>query len=122
MTPLTKILDPKCNNFTLLRLVAAMAVVVSHAVLLRTGNKADEIFSGTSVYNLGDHAVNVFFVLSGLTVAASLARSNDGFRFLVARALRIFTCAVGLHSTHGAIRRNGHGLRGAAIFLRCAGF
>lgn len=87
---LRDILEPKKNNFTILRLLAALAVVVSHAVFLRTGNKADEIFSGASVYNLGDHAVNVFFVLSGLTVAASLDRSQDPLQFLTARLIRIF--------------------------------
>lgn len=84
------ILDPKLNNFTFLRLLAALAVVVSHAVFLRSGNKADEIFSAASVYNLGDHAVNVFFFLSGLTVAASLDRSSSVIRFMFARTLRIF--------------------------------
>lgn len=84
------ILAPERNNFTLLRLLAALAVVVAHAVFLRSGNKADDVFVGASVYRLGDHAVNVFFVLSGLTVAASLSRSNDVVRFLTARALRIF--------------------------------
>ena len=87
---LQDILEPKKNNFTFLRLLAALAVVVSHAVFLRTGNKADEIFSSASVYNLGDHAVNVFFVLSGLTVAASLERSQNAMQFLTARLIRIF--------------------------------
>lgn len=87
---LNDMLDPKRNNFTLLRLLAALAVVVSHAVFLKSGNKADEIFSSISVYNLGDHAVNVFFVLSGLTVAASLDRSNNAVHFIVARLIRIF--------------------------------
>lgn len=90
MAQINDILDPKRNNFTLLRLLSAMAVVISHAVFLRTGNKADEIFSGSSVYNLGDHAVNVFFVLSGLTVAASLDRSQNALEFLTARLFRIF--------------------------------
>ena len=85
-----QILDPKQNNLNLLRLFAAATVVVSHAVFLRSGNKADEILAGVTYYNLGDHAVNVFFVLSGLTVAASLARSSSITEFLIARALRIF--------------------------------
>lgn len=91
---LKDILEPRQNNFTLLRLLAALAVVVSHAIFLKSGNKADEIFAGSSVYVLGDHAVNVFFVLSGLTVAASLDRSNDVVRFLVARMLRIFPALI----------------------------
>lgn len=85
-----QILDPKQNNFNLLRLLAAAAVVISHAVFLRSGSKADEIFSGINHYDLGAHAVNVFFVLSGLTVAASWARSRSTVEFLVARGLRIF--------------------------------
>jgi peptidoglycan/LPS O-acetylase OafA/YrhL len=91
---LRDVLDPQQNNFTLLRLLAALAVVVSHAVFLKSGNKADEIFAGSSVYVLGDHAVNVFFVLSGLTVAASLDRSKDIVSFLVARMLRIFPALI----------------------------
>lgn len=62
------------NNFNLLRLVAASAVVVSHAVLLHPRHKNYQILSDVNFYHLGDHAVNVFFVLSGLTVAASLSR------------------------------------------------
>lgn len=87
---LLDILDPKRNNFTLLRLFAALAVVVSHAVFLKSGNFADQVFSTVSVYNLGDHAVNVFFILSGLTIAASLNRSDNILLFLLTRALRIF--------------------------------
>ena len=87
---LADIVDPNRNNFTFIRLLAALAVVISHGVFLISGQKSDEIFAGTSVYTLGDHAVNVFFVLSGLTVAASLSRSPDISRFFVARLLRIF--------------------------------
>jgi peptidoglycan/LPS O-acetylase OafA/YrhL len=91
---LKDVLDPKQNNFTLLRVLAALAVVASHAAFLKSGNKADEMFAGASVYVLGDHAVNVFFVLSGLTVAASLDRSRDIVSFLVARMLRIFPALI----------------------------
>ena len=84
------ILEPDRNNFNLLRLLAASAVVVSHAVFLHSGHKAHEILSDVTFYNLGDHAVNVFFVLSGLTVAGSLARSLSTIGFVVARVLRIF--------------------------------
>lgn len=90
LTRLGDILDPKQNNFTLLRLLAASAVVISHAVFLHSGHKADEILSSITYFNLGDHAVNVFFVLSGLTVAGSLAKSPSTTEFMVARGLRIF--------------------------------
>lgn len=90
LTRVGDILEPKQNNFTLLRLLAASAVVISHAVFLHSGHKADEILSSITYFNLGDHAVNVFFVLSGLTVAGSLARSPSTPEFIVARGLRIF--------------------------------
>lgn len=90
LTRVGDILDPKQNNFTLLRLLAASAVVISHAVFLHSGHKTDEILSRITYFNLGDHAVNVFFVLSGLTVAGSLSKSPSLTEFMVARALRIF--------------------------------
>lgn len=93
-----QILDPKQNNFNLLRLLAAAAVVAAHAVFLHSGRETDHILAGITCYDLGDHAVNVFFVLSGLTVAASLERSASPIEFLVARVLRIFpalaACAI----------------------------
>lgn len=89
-TFVAQILEPQRNNFNLLRVLAASAVVVSHAVFLHSGHKSDEILSSVTYFNLGDHAVNVFFVLSGLTVAASLARSPSTAEFIVARGLRIF--------------------------------
>lgn len=90
LTRVGDILDPKQNNFTLLRLLAASAVVISHAVFLHSGRKADEILSSITYFNLGDHAVNVFFVLSGLTVTGSLVKSPSTTEFMVARGLRIF--------------------------------
>ena len=90
LTRVGDILDPKQNNFTLLRLLAASAVVISHAVFLHSGHKADEILSSITYFNLGDHAVNVFFVLSGLTVTGSLVKSPSTTEFMVARGLRIF--------------------------------
>lgn len=87
---LGQILERDQNNFNLLRLLAACAVLLSHAIFLRTGSKSDEIFASISYYNLGDHAVNVFFVLSGITICASLDRSRSFLEFLTGRILRIF--------------------------------
>lgn len=86
---LDSILDPQSNSFTLARLVAASAVIVSHGFEIAVGREAPQPLSGLSPFNLGQHAVNVFFVLSGLTLAQSLATKPDLGRFLVARLLRI---------------------------------
>jgi peptidoglycan/LPS O-acetylase OafA/YrhL len=78
------------NNFDFLRLMAASAVVISHAFYLATGYSENEPLATTSVYSLGQHAVNLFFFLSGLLVAASLDRSSSAGDFLLKRALRVF--------------------------------
>lgn len=78
------------NNFSLLRLAAAASVVISHSFLLSTGDTFSQPLSGVGRYNLGQHAVHVFFVLSGIMVAGSLDRSASLGSFALARALRIF--------------------------------
>ena len=87
-------IDSGSNNFSLLRLVAAACVVISHALFLGTGNALEQPLSGVTRYNLGQHAVNVFFVLSGVMVAGSLERSPSLLQFGVARALRIFPALI----------------------------
>lgn len=87
MRTLADILPSDLNNFTLVRLGAASAVIASHAYF-QTGNV--EPLAQVTKFDLGDHAVNVFFVLSGLTVAASLARRRDLWAYGRARLLRIF--------------------------------
>lgn len=82
-------IHPGSNNFSLIRLFAAVAVVISHAIYLSTGDDVAQPLSGVTRYNLGQHAVNVFFVISGLTVAGSLERSSSLLSFALARALRI---------------------------------
>jgi peptidoglycan/LPS O-acetylase OafA/YrhL len=91
---LDDILDPKRNNFALVRLIAALAVVVSHNGYQLTGNPNDELLEPQSVYSLGDHAVNVFFVVSGILVSASLVRAHSLLEFALARILRIFPALV----------------------------
>lgn len=95
MTPLSgvrlwDILARGNNNFDLVRLLAAAAVIVSHAFQIVHGTTAAEPLAANSVYTLAQHAVNVFFMLSGVLVAASLDRSPNIVSFAVARLLRIF--------------------------------
>ena len=76
------------NNFGLLRLVLALAVVVSHAFSVATGRVEDEPWAQTTGFTLGEHAVNGFFAISGFLVTMSYDRR--GWRdYLVARTLRI---------------------------------
>lgn len=79
------------NNLDLLRLMAACAVVVSHAWPLALGRGTHEPLEALLGLSLGGLAVLVFFFLSGLLVSASAARNRaTPGRFVRARALRIF--------------------------------
>jgi peptidoglycan/LPS O-acetylase OafA/YrhL len=74
------------DNFTLLRLILALAVVVSHG--FSVSNAGTEPLQIGSDFTLGEHAVNGFFAISGFLVTMSFARR--GWRdYVVARALRI---------------------------------
>lgn len=78
----------KHNNFGVLRLVLALAVVVSHAFSVSTGSIADEPLAHSTGFTLGEHAVNAFFAISGFLVMMSYERR--GWRdYSVARLLRI---------------------------------
>jgi peptidoglycan/LPS O-acetylase OafA/YrhL len=92
---LASVLDADRNSFNLIRLVAALAVVYSHSFLIPIGPDAKEPLLGITPFNLSQHAVNGFFVLSGLTLAQSIALKPNILSFAIARALRIFPALVG---------------------------
>lgn len=76
------------NAFSALRLALALAVVVSHAFSVATGNPADEPLARLTGFTLGEHAVNGFFAISGFLVTMSLVRRGPR-DYVLARALRI---------------------------------
>ncbi len=76
------------NHFGLLRLLLALAVVLSHALSVTTGRVEDEPLALSTGFTLGEHAVNGFFAISGFLVTMSY--QQRGWRdYAVARALRI---------------------------------
>ncbi len=77
------------NNFNLIRFLAASAVILSHSVLISNGKDTIEPLETLSGYTLGDHAVNVFFAMSGFLVCKSLLSRNDLAAYVSARFLRI---------------------------------
>lgn len=87
---LAALLTPDRNSFGMVRLILALSVLVSHTVWLATGRHELEPVYGWSGYTLGQHAVQVFFFLSGILVAQSLARSGSVRDYAFARILRIF--------------------------------
>lgn len=80
------------NNYNLLRFLAAASVIVSHAFPM-SGVKSDPLERLVG-FSLGHLAVDVFFVISGFLVTASLLSRRDLGSFAAARALRLFPVLV----------------------------
>jgi peptidoglycan/LPS O-acetylase OafA/YrhL len=78
------------NNFNLIRILAALAVLVTHSFALSIGDPQAEPFRTSLGMTMGSIAVDVFFVTSGFLVGASLLKSQNTLDFILARALRIF--------------------------------
>lgn len=85
------------NNFNVLRLVAAWMVIYGHAWAITGTGGGDLVVHLTGFKFAGGVAVDVFFVISGFLIAASLER-NDARGYLVSRAVRIlpalFVCVA----------------------------
>jgi peptidoglycan/LPS O-acetylase OafA/YrhL len=78
------------NNFNLIRILAAIAVLISHCFVLSTGDPEAEPLRSELGMTLGSIAVDIFFVTSGFLVTASILRSRSIVDFTCARVLRIF--------------------------------
>lgn len=76
------------NNFSVLRLVLAAAVVVSHGFAIPTGDNTLEPFYRSTGLRLGEYAVNCFFAISGFLVTMSFLQRGP-IDYVIARALRI---------------------------------
>ena len=85
---LSELIGDRNNNLNLVRITAALAVLVTHSFALTLGPKAEPLRQhlGTT---LGTIAVDVFFVASGFLVTISLAKRQSILEFVMARALRI---------------------------------
>jgi len=82
------------NNFNLLRMVAASAVLVTHSFAIQSGDPANEPLRTTLGMSLGGIAVDVFFVASGFLVTASMLKRKSISDFARARVLRIYPAAL----------------------------
>lgn len=77
------------NNFNLIRMIAAAAVLVSHAWPLTLGQGAPEPLQALTGFSLGGSAVTVFFAISGYLITRSFERQPTVGRWLRARVLRL---------------------------------
>ena len=81
------------NNFNLMRLLAAWMVIYGHAHAVTGIAGSDGIGWLTQLRGAGAVAVDMFFVISGFLIAASLER-NSVRGYLVSRGLRILPALV----------------------------
>jgi len=78
------------NNFNLLRMLAAIGVLISHAYPISLGLGAEEPLTRFIGMSLGSLSVLIFFSISGFFITKSFVFSVSWQRFLLARALRLF--------------------------------
>ena len=89
MLTLTEAISRRDNNLDLLRLIAAFAVLVSHAWPIALGPQANEPLIIATGLTLGMWAVIVFFGLSGFLITGSYQRNPDPAHFFARRARRL---------------------------------
>lgn len=87
------------NNFTILRLIAALSVLFGHAYILSNGvNQGEDFISNFLVKYYGESlpsiAVDIFFVISGYLIVASYTKHNNSYNYLKARILRIYPALI----------------------------
>jgi peptidoglycan/LPS O-acetylase OafA/YrhL len=85
--------ESKQNHFNLIRLVAAWLVIYGHAWAITGAPGGDLVTHLTRIKFAGAVAVDVFFVISGFLITASLQR-NTLRGYLGSRALRILPALV----------------------------
>lgn len=80
----------RSDNFLLLRIVAALAVIYGHSFAIARADGTVDLFvrHGWPMYS-GDIAVAMFFVISGFMVSGSYLARADLFEFAKARLLRL---------------------------------
>lgn len=82
------------NNLHLIRIAAALAVLVTHSFALIAGTDSAEPLKLSLNTTLGSIAVDIFFAASGFLVAGSLLGKQDLIDYSVARCLRIYPALV----------------------------
>lgn len=83
-------LKPEANNFTLVRLILASAVIYTHSYWMILGVSAKDDLSDFLGATVSTFAVDGFFFLSGFLVYPSLLRLGAVGKFLFARGARLW--------------------------------
>ena len=92
------------NNFNLIRMIAASAVIVSHSLPLSLGMGAVEPLHGwIAPLDAGKAAVRVFFVISGFFILQSFDRRSSTGAFVLARSARIVPALLVVYAVTTAL-------------------
>ena len=78
----------RANNFNLIRLIAAVMVIISHSYVLTYGKDVKDPLHNLVGFSLGTLAVYIFFATSGFLVLGSYLR-NTLSQYFQSRILRI---------------------------------
>ncbi|HEY1997189.1 acyltransferase [Paraburkholderia sp.] len=96
MKPLSHALSRNRNNFDLVRLLAAVAVVYGHSYILQWPDGSTDWVQGALGFDgFGAFGVYAFFLLSGMLVTASFDRQRSAPRFVALRIARIWPAVAG---------------------------
>ncbi len=93
MRTLSDLISTNKNSFSLLRLVAALLVMLSHSILFVDENFLRFVRTWSN-YEIGQHAVNAFFAISGLLICQSYHRSESIISYISSRILRIYPALI----------------------------
>ena len=96
MNPLSHALSRNGNNFDLVRLLAAIAVVYGHSYLLQAPDgTTDWVQNALGFDGFCALGVYAFFLLSGMLVTSSFDRQRSVPRFAVLRIARLWPAVAG---------------------------
>jgi peptidoglycan/LPS O-acetylase OafA/YrhL len=96
MLSLSRALPRGKNNFDLIRLIAALAVMFGHSYVLQlTSGQHDPVTQLFGRESCGSLGVFAFFLMSGILISASFDRQRSVPRFLALRIARIWPALAG---------------------------
>lgn len=93
---LSNFTEGRANNFNLIRITAAFAVLITHSFAIAIGTGNAEPFRESLGMTIGSIAVDIFFITSGFLVTASLIKKQSIVDFFWARFLRIFPALLAM--------------------------
>lgn len=86
----------KSENLHLMRFIAAIMVIISHAYPISTGEDVGEWFTELTNHQLtmGGFAVSLFFLCGGYLIAMSVEKNKTAVKYFKARIVRLFPSLI----------------------------